>query len=86
MIVNTITFQRYKIEVVDQELRWCPVNKDIFLPENKLWCSSEIVSLFPYQDQLYISTLNGCLYRIGIPLMGNLFLEPHEIVRSKDNT
>lgn len=86
MIAHTITFNYYKIEVIDMELRWCSARKSTFLPEDKLRCKSEIVSLFPYQDHLYISTLNGCVYLVCFPLIGDLYLERFKIVRSEDDT
>lgn len=84
MIAHTITFAGYEIQVIDMELQWKPKDTPDFELENCIVCRSEIVSLFPYQDHLYISTLNGCLYQIQFPPMGNIHRQRFKIV--KDNT
>jgi len=82
MILDNINFKGYDIKVDNMDLKWKSPQATEFHPDNLLRCKSEITSLFPLMDRLFITTLNGCLYRILFPSMGPLYLEERMIMKS----
>jgi len=79
MILDRIEFKRHDIEIRNDELLWKYKGEAGFNAENMLRCNSEITSLFPLMDKLFITTLNGCLYRVLFPDMGPLYLSEYMI-------
>ncbi len=84
MILDNINFNGYDIQAEDMYLKWKLPKETEFNPDNRLRCRSEITALFPYHDRLFIVTLNGCLFRVGTPMMGDFYLTEYTIVKSTE--